>query len=78
MKNKKARIGPQNGRWKGIPVGIDLYIISGFLIGLSPYVLSIRIRISYGNYISPNRIRNFLKSKDIDWRDWKQNGKKNR
>ena len=77
MENKKARIGPLNGRYKRIPIGIELYIISGFLIGLSPYILSVRIWIGHKEKISPNRIRNFLKSKNINWRDWKKNGKEN-
>jgi hypothetical protein len=74
----KARNGSQNGKWKGIPFYIQPMIITGFLIGLSPYVLSCRINISYKIKISPNRIRNFLKYKSIDWRKWKENGKKNK
>jgi hypothetical protein len=77
MKNNKARIGNKNGRYKGIPSGIDIYIISGFLIGLSPYILSVRINIGHKIKISPNRIRTFLKSKGIDWRNWKKNGIEN-
>jgi len=76
--NTKARQGSKNGRWKGIPFNIEPMIITGFLIGLSPYVLSCRINISYKIKISPNRIRNFLKYKSIDWRKWKENGKKNK
>jgi hypothetical protein len=74
----KSRKGSQNGRWKGIPINIETMIITGFLIGLSPYILSCRINISYKIKISPNRIRNFLKYKNIDWKKWKQNGEKNK
>jgi hypothetical protein len=74
----KARNGIKNGRWKGIPLNLEVMIITGFLIGLSPYILSCRIKISHKIMISPNRIRNFLKYKGINWRDWKKNGEKNK
>jgi hypothetical protein len=76
--NKKARNGHQNGRWKGIPIELETMIITGFLIGLSPYILSCRIKVSYKIKISPNRIRNFLKQKGIDCKSWKENGEKNK
>ena len=76
--NTKARNGSQNGRWKGIPIELETMIITGFLIGLSPYILSCRINYSYKNKISPNRIRNFLKNKGINWKKWKENGEKNK
>ena len=76
--NKKARNGPKNGKWKGVPIELETMIITGFLIGLSPYILSCRIKVSYKIKISPNRIRNFLKQKEIDWRNWKENGQKNK
>ena len=76
--NKKARNGPQNGRWKGIPIYLESMIITGFLIGLSPYILSCRIKVSYKIKVSPNRIRNFLKQKGIDCKSWKENGEKNK
>jgi hypothetical protein len=70
--SNKARHADKNGRWKGIPFEIEPLIITSFLLGLSPYIISVRIRISYKDKISPNRIRNFLKSKGISWRDWKK------
>jgi hypothetical protein len=75
--NNKARNSYKNGRYKGIPKNLEIFIISGFLIGLSPYVLSIRIRINNKIKISPNRIRNFLRDYGINWRDWKKNGQIN-
>lgn len=74
----KARNGIKNGRWKGIPINLEPMIITGFLIGLSPYILSCRIKISHKINISPNRIRNFLKDKEINWKKWKENGEKNK
>jgi hypothetical protein len=74
----KARNGEKNGRWRGIPIDLETMIITGFLIGLSPYILSCRIKISHKIIISPNRIRNFLKYKGINWREWRENGKKNK
>lgn len=76
--NKKARNGSQNGKWKGVPDHLEPMIITGFLIGLSPYILSCRIMISHEMKISPNRIRNFLKYKGINWKKWKEYGEKNR
>jgi hypothetical protein len=76
--NKKARNGNKNGRWKGIPLYLEQMIITGFLIGLSPYILSRRIKFSYKENISPNRVRNFLKNKGINWKKWKENGEKNK
>jgi hypothetical protein len=70
--SNKARYNQKNGRWKGIPFEIEPLIITSFLLGLSPYIISVRIRISYKDKISPNRIRNFLKSKNINWREWKK------
>jgi hypothetical protein len=74
----KARNGITNGRWKGIPLDLETMIITGFLIGLSPYILSCRIKISHKIKISPNRIRNFLTYKGINWKKWKENGEKNK
>ena len=74
----KARNGVVNGRWKGIPLNLEIMIITGFLIGLSPYILSCRIKISHKVIISPNRIRNFLTYKGINWKQWRENGEKNK
>jgi hypothetical protein len=74
----KARNGIANGRWKGIPLNLEVMIITGFLIGLSPYILSCRIKISHKVIISPNRIRNFLTYKGINWKKWRENGQKNK
>lgn len=76
--NKKARNGSKNGRWKGIPIDLETMIITGFLIGLSPYILSCRIKVSYKINVSPNRIRNFLKDKGIDYKKWREYGQKNK
>ena len=70
--SNKSRIGQKNGRWKGIPFNIESLITTSFLLGMSPYIISVRIHMSYKIKISPNRIRNFLKSKGINWHDWKK------
>jgi hypothetical protein len=74
----KARNAIANGRWKGIPLNLEVMIITGFLIGLSPYILSCRIKISHKVIISPNRIRNFLTYRGINWKQWRENGEKNK
>ena len=70
--SNKSRIGQKNGRWKGIPFNIESLITTSFLLGMSPYIISVRIHMSYKIKISPHRIRNFLKSKGINWHDWKK------
>lgn len=78
MKNSnKARCSESNGRYKGLPQRYVHLVVSGHLIGLSPYVLSVRIRVHYGERVSPNRVRNYLRDSGINWREWKENGLRN-
>lgn len=75
--SNKARCGIKNGRYKGLSINLQTFVLSGHLIGLSPYILSIRIKINHNIKVSPNRIRNFLRDYGINWRDWKRNGEIN-
>ena len=75
--NNKARYGIKNGRYKGLSINLQTFVLTGHLIGLSPYILSVRIKLNHNIKVSPNRIRNFLRDYGVNWRDWKQNGKIN-
>lgn len=57
----KARIGPKNGRWKGVPKEAESYFISGYYAGLSCRTLSIRWKKNHGEHIDSRRIERWIK-----------------
>jgi hypothetical protein len=59
--NNKARVGKNNGRWKGVPPEAESFFISGYLSGLSTRTLSIRWRMVHNEHIDHRRIARWIK-----------------
>ena len=63
--NKKARLGPNNGRYKGIPKNSEPFFITGFLSGLSTRTLSYRWFLMHKEKIDYRRIKRWLDLNNI-------------